>query len=215
MTDADLFDHSGTANMERFGTNTSLSTSVKKFGTSSVNFGNSGDAMLVIRDTTVPIGTAPFTIEFFMKTNTVTQDGVAYRRVFKTGTGPVASNNMEIFINPSNGTGYGTTTNLAIYTNALNITGTTAVGDNAWHHVAVTRDTSNNLRLFVDGTQNGSTASSYTNNLNTDDHMLGRYRADGLQGGEYVGYIDELRITVGKARYTSNFTAPTEEFLNN
>ena len=215
MTDADIFDHSATANMERYGSNTSLSTSIKKFGTSSVNFGSSGNAMLIIRDTTVPIGTAPFTIEFFMKTNTSSQDGVAYRRPFKTGTGPVSNNILELFINTGNGTGYGTTQNLAVYTNALNITGTSNIADNNWHHVAVTRDTSNNLRLFVDGTQEGSTASSYTNNLNTDDHMLGRYRGDGLQGGEYVGYIDELRITVGKARYTSNFTAPTEEFLNN
>ena len=27
------------------------------------------------------------------------------------------------------------------------------------------------------------------------------------------GFIDDFRITLGKARYTSNFTAPTEEFL--
>ena len=120
---------------------------------------------------------------------------------------------MEIFINSHNGTGYGTTTNLTIYTGATTLIGTTAVADDNWHHVAVTRDTSNNLRLFIDGSQSGSTTASYTNDLDTDDFMLGRYRGDGLQGGEYLGYIDELRITL-KARYTSNFTAPTKEFAN-
>ena len=38
----------------------------------------------------------------------------------------------------------------------------------------------------------------------------------GNYNGDYYlrGYMDELRITVGNARYTSNFTAPTEEFPN-
>lgn len=147
-----------------------------------------------------------------MKTNTSSQAGVAYRRLFKTGVTPVASNIMEIFINTGN-TIYGTTTNLTIYTGATSLIGTTAVADNNWHHVAVTRDTSNNLRMFIDGNQSGSTTANYTNNLNLDDFMLGRYRGDGLQGGEYLGYMDELRITL-KARYTSNFTAPSKTFPN-
>ena len=30
--------------------------------------------------------------------------------------------------------------------------------------------------------------------------------------GFYAGYIDDFRITYGKARYTSNFDVPTEAF---
>ena len=209
FTNAAMFDQSGKAIMENYG-NVALNTSVKKFGTASVYFDGTSTQQIQIRNT-IPFGTGPFTVEFFMKTNTSSQSGVAYRRLFKTGVTPVATNIMEIFINSHNGTGYGTTTNLTIYTGATSLIGTTAVADNNWHHVAVTRDTSNNLRLFVDGSQSGSTTASYTNDLNTDDFMLGRYRGDGLQGGEYLGYIDELRITL-KARYTSNFTAPTKEF---
>lgn len=211
FTNAAMFDQSGKAIMENYG-NVALNTSVKKFGTASVYFDGGGTQQIQIRDI-IPFGTGPFTVEFFMKTNTSSQAGVAYRRLFKTGVTPVATNIMELFINTGNGTGYGTTTNLTIYTGATSLIGTTAVADNNWHHVAVTRDTSNNLRMFIDGNQSGSTTANYTNNLNLDDFMLGRYRGDGLQGGEYLGYMDELRITL-KARYTSNFTAPSKTFPN-
>jgi len=211
FTNAAMFDQSGKANMENYG-NVALNTSVKKFGTASVYFDGGGTQQIQIRDI-IPFGTGPFTVEFFMKTNTSSQSGVAYRRLFKTGVTPVATNIMELFINTGNGTGYGTTTNLTIYTGATSLIGTTAVADNNWHHVAVTRDTSSNLRMFIDGNQSGSTTGNYTNNLNLDDFMLGRYRGDGLQGGEYLGYMDELRITL-KARYTSNFTAPSKTFPN-
>ena len=44
---------------------------------------------------------------------------------------------------------------------AFDITGA-AFSENTWHHVAVTRDSSNNVRLFVDGTQSGSTDEQHT-----------------------------------------------------
>jgi hypothetical protein len=34
-------------------------------------------------------------------------------------------------------------------------------------------------------------------------------------GNYFNGYIDEVRITKGIARYTSNFTVPSAPFLNN
>ena len=100
--------------------------------------------------------------------------------------------------------------NLEVYMNGSTmITGTRPSAD-AWHHIAMTRD-GTTLRLFVDGSLHGSatnngTGVSQTNNpLRIGDTGGGRNSLD--------GYIDDFRITYGKARYTSNFTAPTEEFL--
>lgn len=65
---------------------------------------------------------------------------------------------------------------------------------------------------FIDGTASGQ-ATSVTGNVaftTSPAHCLGAY-GDGTL--PFNGYIDEFRIT-HKARYTSNFTAPTEAFPN-
>lgn len=76
-----------------------------------------------------------------------------------------------------------------------------------WHHIAVSRE-SGVMRLFVDGNLVG------TNNNAGDS--LGNYdiKVGGQVWGEYNdfvgGRIDDLRLTIGVARYTANFTPPTE-----
>jgi len=78
----------------------------------------------------------------------------------------------------------------------------------------MTRDSSANLRLFIDGTQAGSTATSHTTDFDENKWHLGALNANGTGGRALIGYMDEIRITAGVARYTSNFTAPTEPFAN-
>ena len=61
------------------------------------------------------------------------------------------------------------------------------------------------------GTTSDSTAIPLLSTTNASYlHLIGAY-----YNGSYSmdGYIDEFRITK-KARYTSNFTAPTEAFLD-
>jgi len=86
---------------------------------------------------------------------------------------------------------------------------------NTWHHVAVTRATeSGNLkfRLFVDGVMHGSgTQNNSTVRSGTGDFLIGTANEnyDGT-GGQWNGYISNLRLTVGQAIYTANFTPSTE-----
>ena len=85
---------------------------------------------------------------------------------------------------------------------ALTATGSLA----AWNHYAWVRS-GNSIQTFVNGI--GGTTSSFTNNL-TDTATI---RIGGI-GDVYDlnGYIDDLRITKGVARYTANFTPPTAPF---
>jgi hypothetical protein len=79
-----------------------------------------------------------------------------------------------------------------------------------WYHVAVTRNGAD-LKLFVNGTQVGSTHNIGVSSIfnSTAACIIGQ-RADGA--GDLNGWIDEMRITRGVARYTANFTAPTAAF---
>jgi hypothetical protein len=62
-----------------------------------------------------------------------------------------------------------------------------------------------NTKIYVDGTQSGSTYSDSESYAVTDMDAIGYH--------PFNGYIDEFRITKGVARYTSNFTAPTSAFI--
>ncbi len=91
---------------------------------------------------------------------------------------------------------------------------TSSITNNVWHHIAVTRDGSNNLKVFIDGV--AGVASSTSRNISSSSLLyVGSDNTSAVSGNGnhfYNGYIDDLRITKGIARYTSNFTPPTAPF---
>ncbi len=80
-------------------------------------------------------------------------------------------------------------------------TSTTALANNAWYHVAVTRS-AGTVRLFINGVLEATAAS--TQNFTNVANALWISNATGASS--WPGYIDNLRITKGVARYTSSFT---------
>ena len=79
-----------------------------------------------------------------------------------------------------------------------------------WYHLAFVRN-GNDWSLYLNGTaENTRTVSGSITSSSLGHLLLGRLQS----GGQYVdGYIDDLRITKGLARYTSNFTPPTSAHL--
>jgi hypothetical protein len=76
-------------------------------------------------------------------------------------------------------------------------------GSNCWKHLAITRDGSGLIRVFVNGVFLGSVSTSYSaGTLNG----LGQYAS---YGGAWLGYACDFRVVVGTALYTSAFTPPT------
>ena len=92
---------------------------------------------------------------------------------------------------------------LYAYWNGNEVEGGT-VADSTWHHAAVTRS-SGTMRLFLNGTQVATAAG------NTQTFSITKV-AQAVNRSDFNGYIDDLRITKGVARYTANFTPPTAPF---
>ncbi|MCJ8344745.1 LamG domain-containing protein, partial [bacterium] len=82
---------------------------------------------------------------------------------------------------------------------------TTAPSNDQWTHIAVVRSGST-LSLYYDGIL--QTSGAYTTVANYDSKFY--IGAWGSSGGinTFQGYIDQVRVTNGKALYTSNFTPP-------
>jgi hypothetical protein len=80
----------------------------------------------------------------------------------------------------------------------------------SWVHIAVTR-ASGTIRIFVNGTNSAS--ATYTSAIDSRATVPNIGRA--IDPAYMNGYIDDLRITKGVARYTANFSVPTTAFPNN
>jgi hypothetical protein len=93
------------------------------------------------------------------------------------------------------------------------LSGTTAMVANQWYHIAVTRSGSTG-RQFINGVLD-QTTTGFNTILVPDSVtgvLIGAENSVGTVTANYNGYIDDLRITKGIARYTSNFTPPTSAF---
>ena len=77
-----------------------------------------------------------------------------------------------------------------------------------WSHIALTRS-SGTLKWFINGIEKASTSAPETVHSNTDAFTLGSYLPSPANY-EFKGSISNVRITIGEAVYTSNFTPISE-----
>lgn len=80
---------------------------------------------------------------------------------------------------------------------------------NAWNHVAVTRE-GTDLRIFVNGVL-GRTETNDTQDYSSNFLQIQDATRNG-SGLAWEGFIEDFRITKGVARYTTNFSVPTQAF---
>jgi len=195
MTSAGIYDAAMMTTMETVA-DAKLSTAVSKFGGSSMFFDGTGDYLQSPSSATATaFRTGDFTVELWV--NFAANNGTYNPFVRNDGSGTFDF-------------GYDFSTTQLKYNGSgaiLAITQSFTVG--TWYYIALTR-ASGSSRMFVNGTQVGTTATGDTNNYGQSAFKI----AGSSFSGSHVlnGYIDDLRITNGYARYTSNFTAPTSAF---
>jgi len=170
--------------------NAQVSTSVKKYGTGSISFDGSTAYLLSPATGALGFGTGDFTIENWIYFPSTPGNGQFLRSGGSGNTNGIAwqfySGNLQLYSQ----------------NNALEIQAAWSPSATTWYHVALTRS-GTTLRIFVNGTQIGSNATSSTSFV--DGAIYVAYGGAGYLNG----YLDDLRITKGYARYTSNFTPPT------
>ena len=167
--------------------------------TGSVSFDGTGDNFTLAASNDFEFE-YEFTAEFWIYLNTITQ--VTYHPSPITFSQD-GDNNGQIYVNATNKF-------FSLYKGGSDIvtTGNNSVETGRWYHVAVTRDSSNVCRIFLDGIVRGSTTSTLRFGLATGDIRIGAYDAS---GNSVDGYISNLRILKGTALYTADFTPPTHE----
>ncbi len=190
-----------------FNGNAHLDTTNSKFGSSAVSFDGSGDYLTLPDSDDWNFGIGDFTIDFWVKWNSYT----GHQALISQG-------------NVDHGTNYwffdrtdkGEFT-VQIYNGATSSTAMwfleNILSDNTWHHIALARQ-GNNWYLFVNGSRYGAVT---TNSASIADYSgelhIGTIHNDpGLYTDYFNGQIDELRVSKGIARWTSNFISPVSEY---
>jgi hypothetical protein len=152
-------------------------------------FNGSTDYLSATNNVAFQMGTGDYTIEFWAYPLSFSALSVA----FELGRAAAGSTTgLQIDINTSgNIVVYGGTT-----TGTLLVTSSQALSLNNWCHIALTRSSSS-TKLYVNGTQSGSTASDSTNYNN--GYLWVGINAGGVTGAAYPGYLSNIRVVKGVA----------------
>ena len=209
-TNAGIVDRSGRNVIETVGYTTpepgrrqpEIRTQVKKYGDGSIFFGGTGDYLLMNGGQNFAFGTGNFTVEFWVN---ITDNGVFY------DSRPTSTDGVYVTIASNDFPSASGNSVSLVVSGSRQITGTTVIKDGTWHHVAVCRSATT-TKLFVDGVQTGSSYSDSNNYLNGANRPVIASQGYTLATALPIGYMDDIRITKGVARYTANFTPPTASF---
>jgi len=172
--------------------NARIRTAQSKFGGSSLYCDGSGDYFSL---TGVSFGTGVFTVEGWVyivatdKTNAL----------IDTRNTDITTSGFLLYVRSTNKLTVGTGNPFVATEGATTVT-------TGWHHFALVR-TGGNFYTYLDGVLEATVANAAT--LSSTSWRIGN-TWDASANGEV--YIDDLRVTSGVARYTSNFTPPERAF---
>ena len=193
--------------------NTNISTTDKKYGSSSLYFDGSGD-YLDLPQEIFRFEREDFTIEYWVKLETNTQ----------TWPYQMSSSNWSAnggFYSNVTGaaTGWGGTGTLTWSgsggSSGPSMSSVSAIRNGAWNHVAITRSGGHHT-MWINGVPESygyAASANYTGNASRifgSSDLSGNLEANTNE----KGYLDEMRITRGMARYSNTVSLPTSGFTS-
>lgn len=179
--------------------NAKISTASSKFGSSSAAFDGNGDFISYAYSADFNLSGGDFTIEGWVNPSSL-------------------SSQMCVIAKHSNAIGadwmfyIDNSTTVSFYTNGTMYSRTVpTISAGTWYHFAIAK-VSGVISIYWNGTRAGTTFTAAT--LNTAAALgIGADRPNSPQL-YFNGYIDEIRVTKGLARYTTDFTPSASEFAN-
>ena len=178
-----------------------IGTGQSKFGGSSLYFPNSA-ADYITPSVPIPFGTGNFTWEAFFWSGGAGNTAYPLYTFFafddagSTGFWYLYGGGPGLYVKQ------GGTVKVEVYPN---------IPGGTWHHIAMCR-AAGTTNVYWNGVSRASFVDSFNYSANTGYPRVGG--GSGISPG-YTAldwYLDEVRITVGSARYTANFTPPTAPF---
>ncbi len=197
--DGSPINHSITANG---GVN--ISSTQAKFGSNSAAFDGSDDQLTFTYNTGQYFGTGDFTVELFAYINGYSSG--YFPMIFLGYPGAFGGTAASFGMGFENSGGKLRSNVGGAYIDHNNV----SISTGQWLHIVGCRQ-NGVYRTFVNGELNGSTAN--TNNIaaGSGDSSIGAARFGGGSGTFYGanGFIDDVRVLNGLAKYTAPFTPPT------
>lgn len=179
-----------------------IDTDYSIFGGASGLFDGTGDYLSTDNSSDFDFGTGDWTIDFWIRTNgNTSNNGIISAGNFSPFIGWSIFNNGSLIGLSSDASGTFTT----------DISYTFGGPPEYWRHVAFVRY-GNILTLYVNGASEATLdVTGYIYNSGGTGAAIGRHYIN-WDDQYYSGYLDEIRVSKGIARWTENFTSPGEEY---
>jgi len=177
-----------------------LDTAYKKFGTASGLFDGIADCVTTPDSPDWDLGVGKFTIDFwFMRPSSAPHTVVGQNDGSKYWVVYIYNTYVGFVVNHGSG-------------EVLKFDKNYAFSVDTWYHIAIVRDgtTEGTWYLFVDGVE--QTKKTWVNGYGITIENIGAVLNIGFPAGiadAFNGHLEELRVSKGVARWTSNFTPPT------
>jgi len=177
--------------------NAQISSTQSKFGGSSAYFDGDGDYLYISSASQFGFGTGDFTIEAWVYPTSLQSEIVSVVDL-RSGGG---SNGVGLFI----GASY--VPNKIFFYNGSNntaVTTDTEIVLNTWTHIVGQRS-NGEWSVYINGVKDAQTINSFGDLTSSRPCFIGTACDGPGYFRNFAGYIDDVRITKGIARYTSNF----------
>lgn len=197
-------DASGQAHVVTANGDAQVDTADKKFGTGSCLLDGTDDWLSVAATDDFNFGTGDFAVDCWVNLNEAIGTTVQQLFHMTDGTGV-----FSVYFQEAGGQDQIDVVVTAGGPPLVNQKRDVTMVTGTWYHIAITRS-GDTIRIFLDGTQLGDDVTISGSVMAANASLT--IGDDTTSTNELDGWVDEFRISKGVARWTENFTVPTQEY---